>query len=500
MQGFTNLDYSIVGIYMLASIMMGVWFARRQKSVESYFVASRAAPWWAVGISIIATDLSAVSYMGTPAWVFEKDLQYSMGILLLPLIMVLVVWLFVPFMARLKLFTVYEYLERRFSPGVRTFGSALFLLLRGGWIANAIYVQALALSEILGYPFLWCVLMVGGASALYTILGGIEAVLWTDVMQFFVLVGGIVAMIAAVVFSFHGNIGEIWRLAAEGGHTRMVSYDLNLHSEVSLWALLAGLLVVHLSMYGSDQVTVQRYFTTKSKKDMTRAVMFNGLLVVPVILALAFVGLAFVAYYKMHPALSATLTNAQKVLPHFVAHVLPPGLSGLVIAGLLAATMSSLSAGFNSLGAATFIDFVNRLRKSSSVVSESQKLCWARWCTVFWSIGSTCAALYVSRLGSIFQIAGKINGFFSGPLVGIFLLGVLTKRANSGGVLVGAIVGTTVTWIVASCTSIGWLWYGPAGCLSTLSIGYLVSLLKPVEVSESLSQLTVWAKQEEVNS
>ncbi len=474
--GRIEINLLIVVVYLSGTVALGIWLARGQRSLEDYFVAGRATPWWVVAVSIIASDFSAISYMGGPAWVFQKDLQVAMGIVLFPFIMLLVVYLFVPFLARLRRFTIYEYLEGRFSPSVRTFGSAVFLLMRGGWIATAIYVQGLALSEVLHVPFWLCVCLVGGVTTLYTVFGGMKAVLWTDVMHFSVLTGGTLIMSVAVLTSFHGKITEIWGLAAASGHTRLFSFHFDLTTEVTVWALIAGSVVINLSSYGSDQVIVQRYLAARSRRDMTRAVLLNGVLVVPVNVLLALLGLGFVAYYRTHPALNETLSSADLVVPHFVTHVLSPGLSGLVIASLFAATMGSVSAGFNSLSTATMMDFYYRLSPRRAG-SGRQALGSARLCTLAWGVAGVGTALFVSKLGGIVEIMFKINGFFSGPLVGIFLLGVITKRANSFGVLVGAVLGTATTWLT-SYAHVSWLWYGPVGCLTTMATGYLLSFAR----------------------
>jgi SSS family transporter len=470
---FGTLNTLILIVYMVASVAIGVWFTRRQRSLTAYFVANRTAPWWAAGLSIIATDLSAISYLGAPAWAFEKDLRMAMALFLFPLSMVLVVYLFVPFMARLRLFTIYEYLGERFNAGVRSVASVLFLFIRGGWLANVIFAQGLALSEITSISLTTSVWLIGGVSALYTVLGGMEAVLWTDVMQFFVLVGGILVVMGAILWSFGGDVGQIWSIAAAGGHTRLISFDVDLTTEVTIWALIVGGLVGNLSSYGSDQVIVQRYFTTRNKGEMARAILFNGLLVVPITLALYLIGTGLFAYYQANPP--AVPVEPRRVLAYFIVNDLRPGYSGLVIAGLFAATMSSLSSGMNSLSTATYMDFIARFR-SRVRASETDHVRTARLCTLGWGAAATIAALYVDRLGTLIEITGKINGFFSGPLLGMFLLGILNRRATSFGVMTGALIGTVVT-AVAAQTALSWIWYGPVGCLATVSLGSLVSLV-----------------------
>jgi SSS family transporter len=357
-------------------------------------------------------------------------------------------------------------------------------------LAFAIYAQSLALSLLLHLPFVTCIWISGAATTLYTVFGGIEAVLWTDVMQFFVLVGGMFVILGAVLLPFHGNFAQIWHIASAGGHTRLMSFNFDFTTTVTIWALFIGNLVMNMSAYGSDQVIVQRYFTAGSKKAMTRAVMLNGFLTVPLVLILNIIGLGFVAYYKSRPELRASLANPDQVLPHFVMHVLPAPLPGLVIAGILAATMSTLSSGLNSLCTVTMVDFYRRFVPQRDG-NQAQDVRTARWFTLGWGLLITFSAMFMGRLGQIIEGSMKALGFLSGPLLGMFLLGILSRRPNSFGVLIGAACGT-IAAAYAAHTNISWLWYGPVGCLATVLIGYPASLLRPALGAEQVDRLTVW--------
>jgi len=478
MMAFSIWDYVIIVLYVAASLAIGLRYTTKQKTVEDYFVADRSARWWAVGISAIATGLSGVSYLGVPAWVFQHDLQFYVVVLLLPIIMLIVIYVFVPLLARLRMMTIYEYLEIRFSVAVRTFASAMFLLLRGGWLATAIYTQSLLVTELIGWPMWVAVVAIGMLTAVYTVLGGIEAVLWTDVMQFFVLVGGILAMIAVLLYSFNGDVVEIWQIAEAGQHTRMFNWEFSL-IQITFWGIVLQNFIENLSTYGSDQVMVQRFLTTRNIAEMRRSVMFTGLVSVPVVVLLALVGIGLVAYYHTHPQLAATLTNPDRVVPHFVKTSLPTGLAGLVIAGVFAATMSTLSAGFNSLATATVVDFIRRFRANPPADARAE-VTLARVTTFTWALVSTAAALWIGGLGAIIEIFGKINGFFAGPILGVFLLGILTRRPGATAALTALITGTLATWAV-SMTPTSWLWYGPTGCFTTCLVGWLLGFIFPAE-------------------
>jgi SSS family transporter len=515
---FSPIDVSVLVIYIAASVGLGLYHARkRQGSLEDYFLAARSVPWWAAGISIIASDTSAISYMGAPAYVFRKDMQMAPGQLVFPLVMILVACIFVPLLARLRLYTVYEYLEGRFGILARSLASLLFQLLRGGHLAVAIFAQGKALTLITGLQTYEAVAICGAVVTLYTVLGGMKAVIWTDVLQFFVTTGGIFAVLIAVLWTFHGDTSTIWRICAVTGHdhTRLATFDLDPTKEVTIWALMLGNFVMIFSTYSTDQVIVQRYLATGSRRDMTRAVLLNGFLSMLPMLALYLTGLGLVAYYANNPDLRADLKDPDRVLPHFILHVLPVGVAGLVIAGMLAATMSSVSSGLNSLSTATVVDFWQRFRQVPG--SEREDVWMAKFVTLGWGVLVTLPALrFLDQYEGVVEICLTVIGFFSGPLLAMFLLGVLTRRTNSVGVLLGAGLGTAAVscffiaqvWhqsyadslplgrLAAAASALGrvsYLWYGPIGCATTMAAGWLLSFLFPPPPSAAVGPLTVWA-------
>jgi sodium-coupled monocarboxylate transporter 8/12 len=516
MSGFGTAGYVVLAAYMVGTILLGLSFTRKQKSLAGYFLAERSAPWWAVGISVVACDLSAISYMGGPSWTYHNDLRYAMATFMFPVMAVVVAYLFIPFLARLKVFTIYEYLEHRFGLDSRLFSSAVFLLQRAAHIAIAIYAISLALQQVVGWPVWVCVAVVGGLTTLYTVLGGMKAVLWTDVMQFFVLITGIVVMVGVVLWSFNGNALEIWRVAADAGHTKMFTFSHDFLTpsfwmEMTVWGLFVGTLVYQVGAYGSDQVLVQRYLAAGSARLMARSLIFSGLLTVPVMIMLYLLGLGFFAFYHApeNAALLASLNDLvattqdeNMVLPHFVRNVLPSGLAGLVFAGLFAATMSVFSSGLNSLSTATCMDFIQRLRRLRSN-SEELTLSNARWITCAWGALVTLAAIgvYFAHMGSLLQTSVAILGFFSGPLLGMFLLGIFTLRSNSLGVIVGAVVGFIVA--VLLWHHVSFIWYSVTGCVPTLVFGYVFSWLfgffgarRP---REEVLPMTIWGRHLAVN-
>ena len=493
---FSILDYAILILYVLASVGIGLWFARSQKSVESYFLAGRAAPWWAVAISINSSDTTAISYLGCAALVFTGDLQLAMGTFMWPFAGIFVAMVFVPFLARHKVYTVYEYLEHRFNGPVRTFASGLFLLTRGTHLSVALYVATIVLSQVMGLPMVVSLLIMGGLTTLYTVLGGMKAVLWTDVVQFFVLLLGLFGVLIGVLIAFHWDFGLIWKIASQPsppdapwlaghaesmGHTRMFNFGFDLY-QMTFWAVIINTFFQAIGSYGSDQVLVQRYLSAGSARKMAASLIGGGLLTLPVNLLLFATGIFLVAYYShfLHApghAWVAGLDDPNRVMSHFISNGLPGALGAVVIAGLFAGTMSSLSAGLNSLSTATYVDFLTRFGKKDT--TEKQGVRRAKIVTCLLGILIMIGAITLGGHETILAIGAKIMSPFAGPLLGIFLVGLLSKRANSFGVVAGAILAVAATFYTIYFTHVHWLWYYVVGPVVGLGFGYLLSFLRP---------------------
>ncbi|MFA6239810.1 MAG: hypothetical protein WC655_02710, partial [Candidatus Hydrogenedentales bacterium] len=272
-----------------------------------------------------------------------------------------------------------------------------------------------------------------------------------------------------ILYDFGGDMARIWAIAGEGGRTRMASFDWSLSAEFTVWGLIAMSLVNNVSSYGVDQVIVQRYFTAKSMKHLIKSAVGQAILVVPVTLGLYLIGTMLFAYYHEHEEMMASLLSldpsdpvkaTNRVLPHFITHGMPAGISGLLIAGIIAATMGSFSSGLNSVTTVVVMDFYKRfLHKPWK--SETHYLRAGRVGTVVLGFGATGAAFWVGSLGTILEMTGKITSFLVGPVVAMFLLGVMSKRANSPGVLMGTVAGMSV--VIYKSSSIDWLWWGIVG-------------------------------------
>jgi len=495
------LDIAVIVLYLAGVIGLGLYVARGQKETADYFLAGRKMGFWAVGISIIASLFSAISYLACPTETYLRNWKYSLSLWTIPLASVFVVIVFIPFYYHLKLFTAYEYLQKRFNMIVRTAASLLFILARFGWMALVIWAPSLALAEIFHLRPEYCVLIIGVVATAYTVIGGIRAVIFTDVVQFFVLFVGIVTVPIVVIKAFAAQgtgIFEMWHLAASAGKMATFDWTPSLETaQATVWAALIAATVMNIGQYGSDQVAVQRYLTTKSLKDATKSLWLNAIVVVPMGIIFYSAGTFLWLFYN-HMKTPPVLEHPDRILPYFFVTELPTGFSGLLIAALFAATMSSIDSGINSVSTAFITDFYQGLFKRRR--DPKSLLLLSKIITLAAGVLVTAFALGAKYFGAtIIEQTNTIAALFNGPLIGIFLLGVLTKRANWQGVLTGAAFGVLVCFLYTFALKNGWwglpvvklyfLWFTFMGTLPTVIIGYLASYLWPAPTAETIKGL-----------
>jgi SSS family transporter len=474
---FSAVDWTVLAAYFIGSVVLGSYFGKRHQNTEDFLLAGRKMAWLPVAISIMATNTSAVSYMGVAAYVYQHDLMLYTNVLTMVLITPIVVWLFVNFYYNLKVFTAYEYLEKRFNPLVRSIASVLFLFLRLCWLATMIHTTAIALSEITGISQAYCVLALGLGTSFYTVLGGMEGVIWTDVAQAIVFVGGILSIAAFILADFGWDVGAIHAVAASAGRTRMADWRLDPMIDVTVWSTMTGFFVINLASYGADQVVLQRYFTAKNVRASRRSVIANACIDAPTTTLLFLVAIGIFSYFQKHADLLPAGFNPDRVLPYFVITSLPSGVAGLVIASIMAATMSSISSGVNSIATASLVDFYQRYYRNEAPPSHFLNV--SRWMSLGWGLGATIMGLYVGKLGTILEISAKTNSFFTGILLGIFLLGMLTARATWQGTSIGALVSLLAVIYIGTFTPASFFLYAPIGLVLTMLLGYLFSLVFP---------------------
>jgi SSS family transporter len=472
---FTPLDWVIVAAYILAVSTIGSLFYRKRSSAADYFLAGRGMKVIPVAISLVAADLSAITYMGVPAWGYQHDLELYLSVIVLLLIVPIVMYLFMPFYSRFKLYTGYEYLERRFDLKTRLVASSLFLLIRGSHVAIVIYAPSTVLSLLTGIPLWGCVFLIGAFTTFYTTLGGMKAVIWTDVMQFTVLVAGICTVLGLSLTRIPGGIHTVYHVASAAGRLRMFNFSLNPRELTSVGAMVLGGGTLVLSTMGTDQAYLQRYFATKSLKDGRKSVLLDALIVIPVDGLLFLLGTVLFVFYRFYPSHLAGLTNVDDILPFFVVRELGGVFSGLVIASIFAVSMAVMSAGINSLTTVTTVDFYQRLIRHND--PKANLVLVGRLGTLGWGTVATVAALFANRLGSLANAFNLINSFLGGPILGIFLLGMLSRKARANGTVLAGAAGLIAVWLASWKTPVSFYYLSFIGLLATLTVGYLASLI-----------------------
>ncbi len=402
----------------------------------------------------------------------------------------IVVVFYLPFFRRLNVTTAYEYLERRFNVAARLFGSLSFVVFQFGRMAVVVYLPALALSAVTGMNIYACIIAMGMLATVYTVLGGMEAVIWTDVLQVVVLWGGMLLTLA-LIFLDVGGLSAVFETARADAKFTMFNWTWET-TQMATWLIILGNFVLQFGPYTTDQAVIQRYMTTKDERAAARSIWLNGILTIPFALIFFSLGTALYVYFKSHPELLSIGMENDKIFPLFVSEKLPPGISGLVIAGIFAASMSSLDSSMHSVATALTIDFYRRFRPAAP---DASCLKLARALTIVAGVAGTLLALALATydIKSLFFLFQKLLGLVGSGLVAMFILGIFTRRANTIGALAGAISSIAILYYVAFHTSVHFYLYAIIGIGSAIIIGYAVSLMTPTSVRD-LAGLTWYTR------
>jgi solute:Na+ symporter, SSS family len=471
-------DILIVLAYLAALAGVGVYFSRRHQTSDTFLVAARRMAWLPVGLSLMAALNSGVDYLTQPSATIQYGLVLLVGVTSWLAIYPWVARVVFPFYHRLHFYSVYEYLEQRFDVRVRTLAAFIFILWRLGWMATALYVPSLAIHSVTGgaIDLTTMIIALGAIVTLYTMLGGIQAVIWNDVMQFCVMFGGLAATIVIIMMNVPGGAGQIWEFAETTGRTSLwVPIDNVFTQPMSVPALLFALVVGRMAQYTSDQVMVQRLQTTRTVNDARHAFIVNAAGDALWMTGLSVVGLALYGYFQFHPAPGGL--SSDRMLPYFMAQEFPVGAVGLVIAAILAASLSSIDSAIHACSSVLVVDVYRRLMAGAAKASAS--VTPLRVATIIVGAAGTTLACNVQGIGTLLEIANKLINAFSGPLFGIFIIAMFSRRASSVGVLAGGIVGALTSYVVAYHSPFSFLWPSTFGLSATLLVATLVSLFAP---------------------
>lgn len=486
---FSILDYVVLGMYFLLMVFIGWWSSRHQNSTDDYFKGGAKIPGWATGLSIFGAKLSAITFIGIPAKTYAKDWTYFFMLMTIVMVMPFVIRYFIPFYRRLNATSAYEYLEKRFNYSTRFLGAVLYILLQLGRMGIVLLLPSIALSVVTGIDVMTGILIMGVVSVFYTVLGGIEAVIWTEVVQVIILLGGALLSLALIPFLLEGDWHTHLNTLNHYDKLKVFNFDFDWSSS-TFWVVLIGGFSLNLIQYGCDQTVVQRYLTTKDQKTAENSLRLGAWMTVPSTLIFFSIGTLLYLFYQQQPEkVNIALDSQDTIYPWFIVNELPQGIAGLVITAIFAAAMGSLNGSVNCVATV----FTNDLFKPFSPhLSEKKYLLTARWVTFSVGVFGTIIALLMAqwKVYSLWDQFNILLGLFTGSIGGVFMLGIFTTRATGKGVVIGLILSSIVQFGVKEYTSLNLLMYAFTGLVSSVFFGYLFSLLTGSE-TKKLDGLTI---------
>ena len=486
------LDWAVIVVYLAAMLGIGAWFYFQEKhgNTADFFVGGRSIPFWAAGISLYATNTSSISFIAIPAKAFETNWQYLTNNLIAVVgLMFVAIWI-VPLLRRLDLMSVFSYLETRFHPAIRMLASALCIVMQiGSRMSVILFLPALAISTITGVDVVWSIMLMGVFTIIYTTMGGMKAVIWTDFVQVFVMFGGALFAIGFIILQINGGMPEFMATAMAENKTQLFDFSFDL-TKATIWGFIFLVVFDVVLTFPKDQVLMQRVLSTKSDKEAGRSIWTFAAMMIPGGFVFYGIGTALWVYYKNNPERLNPLLPIDATFPLFIAAELPAGVTGLIIAGIFAAAMSTLSSIINSVSTLASVDFYEKLKKGAS---PKQSVRFAEWIGVAVGFIAIGIALLMSRydIHSLFDVSIELAGLLGGGFAGAYTLGMFTRRANWQGVAIGvagSIVITTVCW---SMNLVHPYFYLAISILLCIVIGYLASLFFPAP-TRSLKGLTIY--------
>ena len=546
------VNWVVVLGYLAYVVVDGVRRSRNTRDLDGYLVANRALPWWAVGLSVMATQLSAVTLIGTTGQGATDGLRFVQFYFGLPLAMVILGVTLVPLLRGAGVYTAYEYLERRFGAPVRTLAACFFLAGRGMSCGVAFAAPAVVFAAVFGWPLAWCVALIGLPAVLYAMLGGVQAVTWADVKQMVLIVLAVSAVVAVLLVQMPVSPGEALRIAGATGRLQVFDFSLTATETYTFWSGLLGGAFLMLSYFGTDQSQVQRYLAADSVNAARKSLLVSAYWKVPLQALVLLIGVLVFVYYQFqappllfNPAHEAAVqvergddydalrqrfgdalvlredaarrtadapdqaqaqaamedflareasvqevrqealalaeevtgqdsNDVNYIVPRFVLGELPVGLSGLFVAAVIAAAMSSISSELNSLSTASVVDVYRRWLRPRA--PDDHYLAVSKAATLFWGLFACVVALYAVSLGSLIEVVNKFGSYFYPLILGVFLL-ALIPRARGRGALVGMFVGAAVVWTTAwLAPQVSFLWYNVIGSGVVVLVGLLPGL------------------------
>lgn len=475
-----TLDLIIILVYLAGITFFGLHFRKSQRNILDYFLGARNIPWWAICLSIVAAETSTLTVVGTPALAFRTNLGFLQLVLGYVVGRFLIAALLIPEYFKGDFFTAYQWIEKRLGSRVKSAATGLFLVTRGLAEGVRVFAISLVVSVALGTGELTSIILISLITLLYTFEGGMRAVIWTDVVQTAMYLGGGVLVFATLLHGTPGGWPAIVATAASGGDKlRVFDFAFSLTRHYTFWSGLLGGLFLTMASHGTDQLIVQRLLAARSRRESQLALVTSGFIILAQFALFLVVGVMLYAHYLKLPPIAAG--NPDRLLPGFVVTELPQGLAGLLIATILAAAMSNLSAALNSLASSSAVDVLRLTHRNQQTPEKTLRI--ARWLTIAWGTVLIGLAVIASHWGSVLEAGLTIASILYGSLLGLFLLARLSAT-DERGALIGMGAGLGAVLYIKFFTTVAWTWYVLIGTVVTFLAGYLVTQLwgrKPEE-------------------
>jgi len=467
-----KLDLAIIALYLAGITLFGLRFRKKQRTLRDYFLADRNIPWWAIALSIVAAETSTLTIISIPGLAYDTNLTFLQVVLGYVVGRVIISFVLLPHYFRGDLYTAYELIERRFGKKLRSLTAGVFLLTRGAAEGVRVYAVSIVVAIALGTGEVASIAIITTLTLIYTFEGGLAAVIWTDVVQTVIYVGGTLVGLFTISHLVPGGWPAIHSLAESAGKLRVFDFTPDFWKPYTFWAGLIGGTFFTTASHGTDQLIVQRLLAARNQRQSVAALVSSGVAVLFQFALFLTIGVMLFAFYHVP---SASFGKADRIFPTFIVTQMPHGISGLLIAAILAAAMSNLSAALNSLSSSSIIDFYLQRHPD---IDERRKIRLSRMATLFWALLLFgLAVLSLHKVARVVEVGLQIASVAYGALLGVFLLGVLTRRANQNGAMIGMLCGFVSELYICFFTRVPWTWYVAIGTVVTFGVGYAGSLV-----------------------
>jgi solute:Na+ symporter, SSS family len=482
--GLNALDIAVIAVYLACVTMFGMCFRKQQNTLKGYFLAEQTIPWWAISLSIVAAETSTLTIISVPGIAYEKDFRFLQLVIGYLIGRVIICLLLIPHYSRGYLVTAYQLIERRFGSRLRSLTAGLFLITRaaaeGVRIFAVAIVVGIALSNLLGDlgdfgRDVAAIAIVTILTMIYTFNGGMAAVIWTDVVQLAVYITGTLVGFFTILHLVPGGWNTVHSVASAAGKFRVFDFSWNFYATYTFWSGMIGGAFLTTASHGTDQLIVQRLLSSRSETQAKVALLASGILVMFQFSLFLLIGAMLYVFYKMFPP-AVAFTRSDTIFPTFIVTRMPHGISGLLISAILAAAMANLSAALNSLSSTTIVDFYSRMNPNAS---EKHRVYMSRLATVAWGVVLFALAIVARRGGKVLEAGLSIASVAYGSLLGVFLLGVLTRTASERGAMIGMLCGFMLNMYLWQFTRVPFTWYVVLGSVTTFAIGYASSIFLP---------------------